>query len=204
MLVCVLSLCVCGRAHTQSHPAWFLSQLGLFFHPKSLESQSQSLTSFPEQLENKNLRHTSAASLSDRVEMKESRLSVWGEFSRPPIGHLVLEVAHFEQVLFICFFNRVPNFEFPVCPRKLELRRNSWLQMLDVLHAHWGDEERSLPEGDLSTSLKSRGSSLLKCSHFVKRGLKRLDWDFETPHGGSSLPLWFPTVRINDSTAVKG
>lgn len=44
--------------------------------------------------------------------MKDSRLSVRGGFSKPPIGHLVLEVAHFEQVLFICFLYSVPHFEW--------------------------------------------------------------------------------------------
>lgn len=73
--------------------------------------------------------------------MKESGLSVRGEFSTPPIGHLVLEVAHFEQVLFICFFNRVPNFEWAKVsrlPQKTGAEEKLRLQTLDVLHAHLG------------------------------------------------------------------
>lgn len=69
----------------------------------------------------------------------------------PPIGHLVLEVAHFEPVWFICFFKTVSHIvSFHVCPRKPELRR---LQMLDdVPRVHLGvkkRDDRSLPEGDL-------------------------------------------------------
>ena len=99
----VVYCCVC---------VWFLSHFSLFFFTLRVSVWVFVLVSWAAQRQ-KPLRHPSAAPVWRRGDEGEVDWAFGETFSRPPIGHLVLEVAHFEQVLFICFFflNRVPNVE---------------------------------------------------------------------------------------------